>query len=340
MEQVLLWYDGPQILLGSISRNRKIIAVAIADNNHEGQFLGAAVSDEQLLSYDEGKYDLRYLITQCFYGEWYSFLYEPDQDKICFYKINRDSALIIDSIPEAGLFSRSHDPITKLPVAIDYSTEKFSIDGHWQFAELSKFYNQVSDIYHIYNTIRRITEVMPNGNEERQIQSNFLRPFQGGGSYVGMFNSIANDNFDYAPLRFSGVKYNSPGWIEVKGRREQFGQTVALIDHFANFSQSIKTSYTELYSYLSKTNLLSADADVFIMDSVLSEIKQLTLQLCVNLPDIRFGDILKLSSDNYLVTAKVCLSICRRGERLASFFLQGRANYGDIDISTAAMLQD
>ncbi len=131
-------------------------------------------------------------------------------------RLVRTDKLIREALPDTGLFSRGHDPIEEVIRTVPNSVEKFTIDGSWDFSEFQKFYGHLEDIYYIFNRIEKFNAPGTSRKEKADLSHAFLRPYRGGGSYLGLYNNIANDNEAESRLRMSKVKYESPGYARVK----------------------------------------------------------------------------------------------------------------------------
>lgn len=339
--QILFWFDGPQIVLLQKTSVEFIIGVEAGIGNSDFGFVGASITRRQLGEYQSEKFDLRYLFTRPDLRRWYAFNFNHEFADFRISRVKKGSDIVIRSVPETGLFARSHDAIDLISNVAPNATETFDIDGSWDLNEFSKFYGQVEDIYSMFVTIDKFSDVSLNTDQRTKISDAFVRPWAGGGSYRGFYDRIANDNDYDQPLRVSGIKYNSPGYVELKARQAPFDHMIELLRSFASQKEAARTNYNILYRYLSLNGLLRAPDNATLTDSVREGIEIFARQVSASMVGVNYDSIFVMARNNILVTAKVLLSIYRRTEKLFNFFEQGRVHYDGLDIDPMVnMLQD
>lgn len=333
LAQVLLWYDEPQIVLLKREAFRYVIAVAVEIEGHHSPFVGAEISVRQLLDYKMERVDLRYLFMRPDGRKWWVFDLDSSSSKIELKKIKSSDPLVDDSAPESGFFSRFHDEIADLDVTFANSVQKFDIDGNWDLGEFSQFYGQVSDLYYMFHSAAEFQKAGASPVRVRQIQDAFLRPFRGGGSYLALYNDFANDNDRAARLRVSGIKYHSPGYVEVRALEGPFSATLALLRSYADKYEEIKKRYNKLHKTLSHAGLLRGEPRSILSKALRDDITSQSIQLAEQMAGLSFSTYLALAGDNLVVASKVLLSIVRRVERLYQFFQEGRAKHDSVPVN-------
>jgi hypothetical protein len=338
IEQVLLWYDGPQVLLLRAPQGLFVIAVAATTSDGEDEYLGALVSPRQLVQYQAEHFDLRYLMLRPHRSTWYRFALNEEDEEVKLYRLKRDAEIIRASAPDSGFFARAHDPVSVVSLISPSAVEKFDIDGSWNLGEFSSFYGQVEDVYYIVNTIDRYLSPLSSVNDKLKLQEAFLRPWRGGGSYLGFYGDIANDNDQESQLRVSGIQYHSPGYVEVRARQKPFDDMIELIARFAKDPMPARLAYRALYSYLSKLKLLKASPDLFLSQDIRTGIQSLAKDLSSALGIGDYEHVNEMTQANTLITAKVFLSLHRRVERLNGFFAQGRVKHDRVESENEAAM--
>lgn len=333
LKQVLLWYDEPQIVLLSINPFQYVVGVAAEIDGYVTPFVGASVSIRQLLDYKLERIDLRYLYLHADGRKWWTFDLDDDPEAIKLKKVSGKAEIVDNNAPETGFFSRFHDEITSLSVDLADSKQTFEIDGTWDLGEFSQFYGQVEDIYYFFHSMAEYKKSGTSAMRKAQIHDALVRPFRGGGSYVGLYNDFANDNNRAARLRVSGIQYHSPGYVEVRALEEPFNASIALLAAYAEKKSTIKSLYKDLYKTLSKNNLLKKDANTVYSKELSNLIVEQSLELSNALYGVSFLDILEVADENLLIAAKVLLSVDRRVDRLFQFFDEGRAKHSDVTIN-------
>lgn len=332
LQQVLLWYDEPQIVLLSHAGHRYLVGVAIDHPDHHSAFVGADVSVRQLLDYKMQRIDLRYLFLKPDGRKWWLFHLDAEHEKIPLTRLKSDSSYVDDNAPESGFFSRFHDEIEVINVPSANSAHKFNIDGTWDLGEFSQFYGQIADIYYMFHNARELGLKNVSPAREAQIKKAFLRPFKGGGSYLALYNDFANDNDRAARLRVSGIQYHSPGYVEVRALEEPFNDTISLLQNFATHSEKLKKSYNDLHKTLSQMGLLRSEQS-FLSSKSRESIENLSKLLSEQMDGLQFSEYMAFANQNIVIAAKVLLSVYRRVERLYQFFQEGRAKHSDIPVN-------
>jgi hypothetical protein len=329
-EQTLLWYDGPQIVLLNAGLAKFVIAVS-ASKVGDGLMFGALVSAKQLAAYQLERFDLRFLITHPQFRRWFTFRLDDDEGEVKLLPIKKDAPLIREFLPEAGFFARAHEAIEIVANVTPSTTERFDIDGGWDLDEISDFFGNLEDIYHVLHNLDRFADPNVPADEKFTLSENFARPFEGGGSYLGFYRSSSNDNDPGGQLLFSGIKYNSPGYVEIKARAEPFNELLSIVDVYAEDPFVVRDAYKNLYKFLSEQNLLTASPDSYLSDDTRRIISSLSKQLAERLKKVDFKVLSDMASQNVLISAKVLLSLVRRIQKLVIFFEQGRVAHAGID---------
>lgn len=327
--QVLLWYDGPQIVLLQPQPQQFLLGVAVDIEGMHSPFVAAHVSIRQLAEYQMERIDLRYLFTNPDLRKWWLLDLDNDADHIPIKRIKATDELIDRNAPETGFFARDHEEIATVNTQVANSTQTFNIDGSWDLGEFSSFYGQVEDVYYLFHSMGEYRKAHTSPLRKRQIESALLRPFRGGGSYRGMYSDFANDNDRAAKLRVSGIKYHSPGYVEVKALKGPFEQSIKLLRKFASDKSRIKQSYRKLHGTLSKNKLLKNESKIIGVD-LKNLIRDQSYDLASILPGISMDELLKVSGNDLLVASKVLLSVVRRVDKLFQFFDEGRAKHPEI----------
>lgn len=332
IQQILLYYNEPEILLLKKSAIEYIVAVGAVDDEDESVFIGASMTLRQLTEYQEGKFDLRFLLSHANLRRYWKFSYNEVDVEVELSRVTRGSDAVAAALPDSGFFSRSHEDIDIVKLQVADADERFEIDGSWDLGEFSTLYGQIEDVYYILTDIRRYSNPSSSQKEKNQITSAFERPWRGGGSYVGFYDNIANDNLPVARLKVSGIQYNSPGFVKLKAKRESFDSMIALLQAYSHEPKLTRKSYIALYKFLSFGGFLKAPADTVISSVNDEEITKLAKGLESYMTGVSFDTLYEMSGKNTLVAAKVLMSVYRRVEKLFRFFEEGRVSYEGLDV--------
>ncbi|RIJ65192.1 hypothetical protein D1604_12805 [Brevundimonas sp. LPMIX5] len=328
-EQVLLFAGEPQVVLLSGPAGSKVVGVAIDRENMELPFFGALVTDEQFVDYIRERFDLRYLLMKPDMKRHFIFdmaTLASGEVKLSRHKPTPEEHE--DLFPDAGLFAREHTEPVKLPSLSGRSEETFGIDGKWDLEEFSKLYGQVTDLYAVFSSVDAFLDQQASLDKRRAIQEAFLKPFEGGGSYVSLYKSLTATQPRSVRLDVQGIQYHSPGYVKVKGQTKPLSEVRELVGHLEQNLGEIEERYKALYDLLRQHNLLRMPSDRFPSTGPLSDKIQIsTKALSDAMEAYPYPGILKMAGGNALIAAKVTLSVFRRGKRLLEFFLEGRVSY-------------
>lgn len=326
-ERVLLYADGPQIVLLDAPKS-KIIAVAIHRDGMEDPFFGSQVSLEQFRDYLQDRFDLRYILSRPSFKRHYLFdLAGLDDGHV---KLQRLKVGEVEEryLPDAGLFARDHTEDYATDFVVADTEETFGIDGSWDLPEFSRFYSQVADLYAFFNGVEIFSTNSTSDLTQSRVRSAFTKPFEGGGSYVSLFDSLVSLQSQADRLRVGGITYNSPGHVKIRGASTPLYEIRELIGNVQNASGAILESYGNLYKFLKKSRLLRFPAEKFDGKSASGPSIEILSRALADVLDVApFDTLHEMVGKNLLITAKVLLSICRRAARLNEFFLEGRVNF-------------
>jgi hypothetical protein len=328
-EQVLLYADGPQVVLLSAPSKSKIIGVAINLEGYQNPFFAAQISDDQFHDYLNEKFDLRYLLLKPDFRRHFLFdLGSVHDGFVEVLRYNFQSDIEEEFLPDAGVFSRDHTEIFKSDTEEVQSLQTFGIDGKWDLPEFSRFYGQVTDLYSLFYGVDIFLDEQADIDQRQRVQNAFVKPFEGGGSYVSLYDSLAIAAPRTNRLRVEGIEYNSPGFVRVRGKPKPLAEVRELLEHLERNSFAIAEEYRALLRLLSVNKLRRFPASQFNSNSTLyPAVLDLTKRLVEAMDVASHDSLLKMASGNALVAAKVALSIYRRAYRLNEFFLQGRASF-------------
>jgi len=333
--QVLLWYDIPEIVLGQIGKNEFVLAVSSGcENDPENAYYGASFTRRQLVEYQDQKFDLRYALASPKSRRYWTFEYSPEDENVAFHPVISSNSSLKASIPGAGVFSRIHTTIEVVNNFVPDSEERFELDGNWELGEFSQLYGKMEDVYYILNDIRRWGQLKSGSSTKDAIASAFEKPWRGGGSYRSFYSDVANDNQEYSQLRMGGIKYNSPGHVTIKAKREAFDQFLKSLERYSENVKLSKKAYNKLYRTMSYNQLLGSHRRVVMTDSIRSSVETESNILSSHLDGVSYSSLVEMAQGDRVVASKVLLSIYRRIESLYKFFDEGRIAHPDVELGT------
>jgi hypothetical protein len=332
--QILDWYERPELILLEGPKFAYTLAVRSA-NLEDGPnvYVGGSMTIGRLRAYANGKCDLRYAIAHANLRKFWRFELEQGVSSVILNPIKRSDPDLVASIPSPGLFAREHEDIEMAKSHVPNTIERFEVDGGWDLGEFSQFYGQIEDIYYITADLNRFDDPNISPAEKSIITSAFDRSWAGGGSYVAFYRKVANDNDFHAPLRVSGIKYNSPGYVTIHARTEPFQQLMNILQSYSFQETEFRKAVNELGRFMSRSgmNRSGISSSLLLPDQKEGLLKKAN-QLSEFLPGVEFSTLLAMTNGNILVAAKVLVSIYKRVERLYAFFDQGRVTHKNLDV--------
>jgi hypothetical protein len=322
----LVFYDEPQLIL---LRQGKMLFLAIAVPSKEGmKFLATTVNAGDWERYRADRVDLRYLFTFPLKRSFYYFDLSTMKDKTV--KMQRFDGTVPDEhFPETGFFASDHTESE----ADDIPTEEFEtlyLDGEWELPELGRFQQKLSDIYTFVYSIDDWRETADrNSLHSKRIKESFTkRPFRGGSSYGAYFSDLEDRLKISERVRLKSIEKASPGNMKIAGSSEVFDEVQQLIEHYLAYRSTVSKAYKDAHKYLQDKKLLSKSVANFDPNATeAAELAYHSKLLSDNLNLNCFGELKEITEGNVLGTLKVILAMCRRVERAAEFFAQGRASF-------------
>ena len=323
----LVEYDGPQLLLLKTSRKRYMLAMAIQREGMEEPFFGCEITDKVYDSYFDQTVDLHYAFQQAMGRNYYFFDLSKAEDD--FVELEKAKAEDVDKPsywPQVGFFARSHTTRFNRMTAAG-ETRTFKIDGRWGTNDFSHFHGKMADLYALFGVLDRL------GGEHDATERGFIRKtiqerfWQGGGSYVGFYDSlmVRNRLLKLSPLEVARIQYASPGEISLRGDHQVLSDINDIIEVFDEKWSELAGTYRTIRGTLRKEKLLKAKPTVrFSSTATRNFVRDATRKFAEDMRLERVDEIYDACDRNPLVFAKVVLSIFRRANELYTFHAEGR----------------
>jgi hypothetical protein len=329
IEKVLVFYDGPQLLLMKNQHGEHLLGYAVEKDGYDYPIFVVQMLERNLSLYLSGKVDLRYVFKKTPPTRLY-FADLARGTKDIKLRRARSSELTDDVFPEAGIFSSTHTH----PISNYYSEnnekQRFAIDGVWEARDFSQFHGKMADTYSLLYIAQKLSKEEASSSESEFLRESIAdRPWRGGGSYLSFYGGIKDEARSIHPLRVAGIEYHSPGYMDVAGKREVLDEIVEAIEIASHDQQKIRTLYSAIRKALSHEGLLRVGSEHGFSNAAIEDyVKRQSLDLAEAVALPNGNEILKLCSGNVAVFAKLVLSYYRRIRGLAAFFVQGRASIG------------
>lgn len=329
VEHILVFYDGPQLVLMKNQHGENLLGYAIEKNGYKYPLFVVQMLERYLEQYLIGKVDLRFIFKKTPKSRLYFADIGAGLKDVRLRK-SKDSELSEEVFPEAGIFSATHTH----PIAGYFSRnnekQRFAIDGVWEARDFSQFHGKMADTYSLLYIAQKLDVEEASVDESAFLRESIAdRPWRGGGSYLSFYGGIKDEARSVHPLRVAGIEYHSPGYMDVAGKREVLDEIVEAIEIAIEDQDNIRKQYAAIRKTLRSEGLLKAGSEYgFSNEAIQKYVERQALALAEGLGLPNGIHILKLCDDNVAVFAKLVLSYYRRIRGLAAFFVQGRASIG------------
>jgi hypothetical protein len=322
----VLWYgDGPQLVLLRMTDKSFVLALAIDRVCENFAFFGAKVSRNQLEEYLSNRFDLRYLLSNPDRHRWFQFNLANDTSRIRLQTFEFDRQAHDSFLPEQGVFAVDHTEEYSLGAERTDYVQRYHVDGRWDVREFSRFHAQLSDLYAFLKSVNTYQDVTADLAQKRHIVESFLKPWQGGGSYLSFFKSISKQGGRSFQPELEAIKWASPGYMDIAGDKESFSDISNIIDHYDSNKISIDSEYEKLWSYLSSMKLLRMSRNNFDRKSdIATFVDTYCHEFSDSLHIVEYETLKVMAANDPLVSAKILLSVHRRVKKMHKFFLEGR----------------
>ena len=324
--EVLVFYDGPQLLLLKTDRTYSMLAVAISRNLIKHPFFAVEVKDKVLDRYFDGKADLHFVFKNALGHRYYFFDLETSKNKtVELEKATTDEAQFEPYWPEPGAFSRMHTNPFKLRELAEAALKVFNIDGTWGANDFSQFHGKMSDLYAFYSLLNNLdgsSARTERGYMKRAIQERF---WQGGGSYLGFYDDLEEHVKSISPLEVARIQYASPGQIAFRGGKDALADIEQIMEVFEKDHDKLAENYRSIRRVLQKNKLLKArKSTTFPSKAVEGFVYDQTQVFGQKMKLEKINDIFLACDENVLIFSKVMLSIYRRARDLYMFHAESR----------------
>jgi hypothetical protein len=323
----LVNYDGPQLLLLKTNRNRHMLATAVRHQGMEEPFFGGEITDKTYDRYFDEKADLHFALDRAIGKNYYLFDFSgAKDDTVKLQRVKPEDVSNPGYWPQIGFFSRSHTTAFNR-AQIAFTIQSYKIDGKWGASDFSHFNTKMSDLYGLFGVLDRLEgahSATERGFIRQTIQERF---WQGGGSYVGFYDSLIDRNrlLKLAPLEVAKIQYASPGEIALRGNKHVLAEISDILEVFDEKRDKLAWTYRNIHGTLRKEGLLSAGPKTqFSTNATREFVRKVTWDFADEMRLERVNDIYEACNRNPLIFAKVILSIFRRADELYTFHAEGR----------------
>jgi hypothetical protein len=331
IKHVLVFYDGPQLVLLETDRGHPMIAVGVTKDNMLYPMFAAEIIGNQFEKYLQGKVDLNFVFRSTPTNRLYIFDLAKAKDKhVDLIRATGEDAKQEQFYPTPGIFSRSHTHPLEEEKNKGDGLQRFLIDGTWEASDFSGFYGKIADTYALTYISNSLTAASVTEADKVFLKDSITeKNWQGGGSYSSFYGGMRGRARSRHPLQVQSIEYHSPGDIEVLGNKAVLDHVINSIDHLIKNHGSISKTYRAIYRTLSREGVLRADKSAALSNDRLEKYvydQSVSLATKVGLPNS--SQVFLACEGNFIVFAKVILSFSRRVRDLARFYVEGRVKTG------------
>jgi hypothetical protein len=329
IEHVLVFYDGPQLVLFNSVKGYRAIGVAVEKPGFKYPLFCAIVLERHYQAYLSGKVDLLFIFKATPKGRLYFADLCNENNNVPLYKATVEEIESNEYFPEPGIFSTVHTHTDRASNTHGH-TQKFLIDGNWEARDFSQFHGKMADTYSLHYIADKLEDQSLSAAESVFLKSSISdKPWQGGGSYLSFYGTVRDKTSSIHPLRVSGIEYHSPGYVDLSGKKDILDKIIASIEVSISKQDEIADLYKSIQKTLKSEGLLGSDRTFKFTSGTLQEYaKKQSFRLCELLQLPNPQGILDACEGEIGVFAKLVNSYCRRVRALAAFYVQGRVRTG------------
>jgi len=317
VEDVLLEYEGPQIISGRDFYGAMFLCVAVPDDQHSDQFFGSRIGEEQYLQFLSGRIDLHYALTAHRKPKFLSFSYSGQQSTVRFVRLR---SVPQEWLPERGFFWEQD---SELPSAdTTPQTVEVKIDGRWDIEDLANYPQALAAPYAFLHAVTR--GVAGHLGPLAQVFQRY--PWRGGYSTVNFYKEL----YDAIPARervvVSKMHYASPGKIELRAALDVI---TALHREVATFSNNTSYNlYQELRRQMSSRDLLGrTSTEANVNEEIETFLRDSCVALATAISFEHVEGLYTLCGSSWFLASKLLLAYYRRLLELSDFYRSGKAEY-------------
>lgn len=320
----LVYYDGPQLLLGQDGYGGRYLALAVPSTGEvTASFLAVGISDARLDDYLSESIDLRSVFRRPKTDRYFTFSIAANNSGR--YPMTVLDQIADDMLPSAGFFASQHTESMESEAKVGMTTVKIPIDGRWDMQDLAQFPNKYTDTYAFLYAVNHSTDV---AGVESHLGELFQKyPWRGGFSSVGFYNDLYRAIPKPQRLRIREIHYASPGAISLDASSVLSGQIQSLVRGVNDRWREISDAYSELYDGMKQRGFLGVSIREVTADA---EDKAFLRRACKGLASaMQFEggeQVHTLCGRNWVATSKILLSFYRRVTDLAEYYESGKVS--------------
>jgi hypothetical protein len=322
--EVLIYLDGPQLMIGKDGRDIKYICLGIPNGKNHSLFIAVQVTEQMLEDYFSENVDLRFVFKRPKKNKYFIFNY--DESVNGKYPLTETDEIDEDWLPEAGFFARNHTESIENPAyAHNAHTLNIDIDGRWDFQDLSQFPNKYADTYSFLYALACNSE----SDLKEHFEDIFNRyPWRGGYSTVCFYNDLYAKIPRKHRLAVKEIQYASPGTISLTALPRVTNDIQQIVEKINSNWTEIKELYNELQSGMSQRNLLgNTHFRINLSHNDIAFLRRSVSALCKAIRFDHLEMVHEMTDKNWLASSKLIASFYRRVSELAEFYESGKASF-------------
>jgi len=319
IEETLLEYDGPQVVLGRDFYGKSFVCVAVPHNDHNDLFFGSRISEDNVGQLLAGRIDLLYALTaeRGRRRKFVTFHYDGSEELVRIQPFEEQPSA--DWLPEPKFFLRDSDDSA---MAADQSRVTIGIDGRWDIRDLEEFPQALAGPYAFLHSLMRTPR------EHAAMVMNMFRryPWRGGFSTVNFYRDLYKSIPAPERVIVRKMEYASPGVFELTAARDVIDALHQEIEAFST-SNSYEL-YQELHREMSSRELLGRTPEEAGVDDEIEEfLHDGCTRLSRSIGFTQLNRLYRLCGNSWFLASKLLLAHYRRLLELSEFYRSGKAEY-------------
>jgi hypothetical protein len=328
LARTLVYYDGPQVVLGHDGRGTSYLAVGVPSlDDGAPLFLAVAVAEGKLDDYFSEVVDLRHIFRRPKGDRYFTFSLEENRGGR--FALAEREAVDEEWLPAAGFFASQHTEPNSDAGAAGMQVTVIPIDGRWDMQDLATFPNKYADAYAFMFAVTREDASSDVSGSQDHFAELFQRyPWRGGYSTVSFYNDLYREIPRQQRLKIREIRYASPGVIRIEASALLTDSIRVMVLQINENWSVIREAYRELHSSLSERSFLGAsryEIEPSPGDKAVVREGCRVLSKAIGFQNLQ--RIYKLCDDDWISAAKILLSFFRRIEELAAFYDSGKASF-------------
>lgn len=316
IDEVLIDYDGPQLVTGHDFYGSVFLCAAVPDEKDAHKFFGSRIGPDHLRQFYSGRIDLHYALTYERRPKYITFSFSGNDSIVPSQKFKKSPP--DEWLPERGFFWERSEEFSEA----GEGSVTVGIDGRWDIQDLADYPQKLAAPYAFLYGLKKT--IISHVEAKKDL---FIRyPWRGGFSTVNFYRDLYALIPPVHRVIVEKIKYASPGEIQLQADSaviEELHTAVAAMENLDSYG-----IYQQLRRDMSNFGFLGRSPQEMKISAAAEEILEAHCRkLAHAISFTRLAELYELSGENWAHAAKLLLAYYRRLEELAEFYESGKAEY-------------